>query len=132
MCLATTQKNPKIAKKAITTYKFLEDLSSPYQSFDYELGKTYSTLMEESSDKSTYDDISTEALKEYRKTGKKIRYIGPGFHSVLKKARVKSCNEYRELYICTIPKGAKYYTDNTGLIVSDKIKIRKEIDKNEL
>ncbi len=127
MCLATTQKNPKIAKAAITTYKFLDGLSAPYEDFTYTLGKMYSTIMQESDDRGCYDDVAANALQEYRDKDKVIRYIGPGFHSIVKIERAKSLVEYegRELYICTIPKGAKYYTDNTGLIVSNKIKIRK-------
>lgn len=133
MCLVTTQKKPKIAKKAITVYKFLYNGSSPYQCFPYELGKLYSVGMKESDDEITYDKIATEALEQYREGGKKIRYIGQGFHSILAKKRVKRCDESgNQLYICTIPKGAEYYTDNTGLIVSNKIKIRKEIEINEL
>ena len=73
MCLITN-KSVKIAKKDIVVYKIMnKDLSSQYQRFQYELGKTYFTDILPNGESLPYCSIDAEYLKKhYENVSQKI------------------------------------------------------------
>lgn len=130
MCTITTWMEPKIAEKDITVYKILDNyLRSVHTRFQYEFGKLYSTEMESVEDMCTYDSHDTNYLdsniSDWRSL-KKVKSIGPGFHSALKPSRLTPDNESEYIFMCKIPKGSLYYEGVTNLIVSNQIIIVKK------
>jgi hypothetical protein len=128
MCLQTTWKEPKVAKRNITVYKSVvnEDnkFLSPYAfpKIEYKIGETYTSTMKIIEDSSNLDDEACEAF-EKQSIKKKFFAIGPGLHSSLSKERIKNLAVDQIVLKCIIPKGAKYYNGLTKLVVSDKIKV---------
>jgi hypothetical protein len=138
MCLVTTQKKPKVAKKNITVYKALNVDNNGFiravfqHGYHYELGKLNSTKIkvntyfDECFDKQadicflyTTGFHSSDAIDN----GDAIS-ISEGFHSAKTEARLFDiCNNDNEVKIfkCTIPSGALYYEDFSGLVVSNEI-----------
>jgi hypothetical protein len=132
MCLQTKWKQPKVATKDMTVYKLLTPLGEktaapPYSDFPitYTLGRKRSTTMRKTSDNSSFDTEAMVALRKYDK-GQYIG-IGKGFHSALTKKRLIPHSSDVCVYKCTIPKGSLYYRGFTGLIVSNKIIILKQL-----
>lgn len=130
MCLITTQKEPLIAKKAMTVYKALSyDLLSPYTYYQYIPHILYETEIKNSSEWSCYDNVDMDYLNEkYGKAWsagqvKKLKCIGAGFHSALTKERLRG-EVGEHLYECVIPSGSSYFLDETGLCVSNRIIIK--------
>ena len=150
MCLLTNQLKPKIADRDITVYKKLRKvfiantkimkLRSYFKSdFEWIIGKTYKTKMtvfsyKKSPDKQYFDSLVQDAyLKDrYHPNYKHLvrvpisrtRCVVEGFHAFTTPDRIG--RNKNNLYIAIIPKGSKYYTDKTGLIVSDQMKILKQ------
>lgn len=125
MCLQTKWKNPKIAKRAILVYKLLhKDRKSIYVGqFEYELNKTYTTEMKISKDTEHFDDAAYEWIQKVGRSN--VMSISEGFHaftSIERAERIGHC-----VFSAIIPKGAKYYKDGTGLIVSSKIKVGEQL-----
>lgn len=135
MCLITDQLTPLLAEKDMTVYKALSySMLSPYEWFEYELGKLYETKLGESQNKHSYDWEMTDAIIDKYgidwKLNNKVIAIGPGFHSVLTPERLKE--EINKLIVeCTVPAGSQYYLDLSGCIVSNKIIINKVIEPRE-
>lgn len=130
MCLHTKWEEPKKATKPITIYKILRrDFMAPYQGFQYKLGKVYSTELRKSSDPASFDDKAGGWKQKMINNNIKLHSISEGFHSALTKKRLIESEIQTIQIICkgVIPKGAKYYKDGTGLIVSSKIKIIKQV-----
>lgn len=122
MCLQTKQKEPKIAKKDKTVYKILsiykmDEFRSPFEGFIYKVGKKYSTKIKETSNNCAYDNIANAA----KKLNTNYKSYGAGFHSALKKDRLKLDFSNERLVKCIIPAGSKYYVGFSGLVVSNKI-----------
>jgi len=134
MCLQTTWKKSKIAKKDIVVYKVLRKgtfvIKSPYNNFYWELEKEYFTDIIKTEDITAYDVESQEKLWELKteKGCDSFISIGPGFHSALNKNRL-SINKHNEecLFKCIIPKGSEYYIGLTDLVVSNRIIIKEKI-----
>ena len=133
MCLITLRKNPIIAQEDFVVYKVLDFVdentaAAPHYSFTYELGKTYSTRICESARWQAYDELATDAwfYLERTFTRNEIMCIGAGFHACIKSDRTnitkyEATELKRKIYKCIIPAGTEYYTDGTGLIVSNHI-----------
>ncbi len=140
MCLITNQKTYRIASEDIVTYKALYKnknvISSIYKTeFVYELGKEMQTVMKKVLDRTPADHfvgdwISVNFDSVYN--GKMIS-IGPGFHSatIKKRALYHTCGRNSHVFKCLIPKGARYYEDGTGLIVSNRIVIVKRLYRSK-
>ena len=148
MCLITMTKEPFIAEEDFTVYKEMKPrygksvkdkgLLSPYYDHWYEFGKTYSVDMKiEDVDYDLpspffFDEISfadyNELKNEEWDERCEIYSVSCGFHAALTKTRFEDSVFYAmpELIVeCTIPKGSEYYTDRTGLIVSNRIIVNK-------
>lgn len=145
MCLITDQERPFIPEEDITVYKTLtKDLKSPYygmgvfpnlriDAFQYELDKVYKTEIKETSDTSCFDSKDTQdcitAYGRFKlRTG--VRSFGAGFHFALEASRLKDDKKYlyeNELVVveCTIPKGSEFYTNISGLGVTNQIIINR-------
>lgn len=140
MCWVGYKYNKRIADKNITVYKVIERKKSqnktlytgPFQcSFEYEIGKTYST------------DIEEKYIN-----GSMIR-IEQGFHCFYEKAWVDCyspcfysigyvydldplCFELAATYVqvivkCIIPKGAIYYVNKHGIVVAEKLILKEDL-----
>lgn len=143
MCLITTQTEPFIAKEDMTVYKILrickDKLKAAMHDYVYELDKLYETIVQTTDNKSTCDALDEQYLREnhsrWRFDSSFISY-GPGFHSFSSMKRIKegewSIYSKEGVFECIIPVGSEYYTEPTGLIVSNKIIIKKKIEWNNL
>lgn len=156
MCLITRQEKAKIAKKDIEVYKEVIEvykeveiyssiinsnsniINSKVQGFQYIIGKKYSTELAPKSisglrigiDFKVQDEIVSRIYSQICYayghiiiTNDNIKVISKGFHSF----KTKNRSHYNA--ICIIPKGSEYFEDETGLIVSNQI-IIKRIIKN--
>ena len=133
MCLITTRKKPFIAKEDMIVYKAFSRRSMSYENMfftsihfpkTYEVGRIYNTTMKIIDSEMTYDSVTVTERQELIDNGKKVYAIGPGFHAAELKSRIFS-ERQRFICECIIPKGSKYYIDNTGLIVSNSIIVSK-------
>ncbi len=137
MCLITEQKKAKIARRDMTVYKEMIPVSddiakSPYQYHSYILGELYTTKIEQGKDWTCYGPRDERWLDNnypmwnLGKQADKLICIERGYHACMTQDRVPEGS--REcIYKCTIPKGSEYYTDKTGLIVSNQIIIVEQI-----
>lgn len=135
MCLVTTQKEPLIASKDITVYKSLSIgfrgiIKSQFERFIYELNKLYETTIEHSKDWTCYDNDAVDAIERkypYWTKGieKDLICLGDGFHSA---ATIERLHHGGSIFECVIPKDSEYYMDETGLVVSNKIIVVKQIE----
>lgn len=129
MCLITTQKEPLIAEEDMIVYKsFKEGLISPFEEFKYERGITYETEIKESDDWNCFDYQDLEYLGNNFPTwtlgeNEELKCFGEEFHSALQEKRLSDIFDTKVILKCIIPKGSLYYTEPTGLIVSNKIQI---------
>jgi len=126
MCLFATTKRPYTAKRDLTCYKAIKPSGRAFlHNFIYKKGVPNVTEMKKTNDKESPDCI----FSKYG--GKTFNTIGDGFHSAKNPERFLNpiANYFgRGLVIARfiIPKGSKYYLDNTGLVVSNQI-IFKEV-----
>ena len=156
MCLATTQPGPLYAIENISVYKVITkrfhrdylnqiiddnkiELVAPYLGFKYEQGVLYETKILETDEEQMYDYIAIRDFQRIKSQDIPYKIIAEGFHSIYNIHRnLMSPFELFGLYgpnglfRCMVPKGAEYYKDNTGLMVSNKIIIGNEVDPNEL
>lgn len=148
MCLATRQQEPKIAKEDIICYKLVNiiqgKIHSAYQStFKWELNKLYQTNIRELLPQGygdyeytcTFDRFSQEEYVQslitqeeyFLKYGElpenSVKVFQLGFHSAKTIKRFSVKNE--AISECVIPIGSEYYEDETGLIVSNKLIMKK-------
>lgn len=140
MCLITKQSKPKIATKDKVIYKILDPYCcSIYYSFEYQMGILYKTKILETEDDTTFDDYDSCMLEEKYGRGwkykNKIKSIGSGFHGALTKERLEKTLENEDghamendgtIWKCIIPAGSEYYTNPSGLIVSNQIIIKEK------
>ena len=143
MCLITTTRKVKIAKRDIIVWKIMVEesdkvLYSPYQGFRYVKGRKYKAKITETKDYQwrCFDDTDEDWLLEHYPNWTdrakidsnydgKLMCFQKGFHSALNKKRlthINECNDYTTVK-CIIPKGSEYYKDTTGCIVSNQIKV---------
>jgi len=146
MCLITlADKKVQIATEDITVYKYLdisEDdyivgkayIKSPYNDFTWEMNTLYETelvilpFIDTDSDNNILygDKIAADYYEAFmnREPNNKLIVVTEGFHSyfTLERAKSKSC-----IFEAVIPAGSEYLLDETGLVVSNKVKIIKEL-----
>ena len=154
MCLITNDKTKYVATEDITVFKMM---SSPYDEVkgavgrsliygdhSYMLGEQPEVEMKESGSWVVHDDAVSDACENilpefiasnnYFDATKKQREmfisIGAGYHSMTKERGRNEGWWYDVLVECTIPKGAEYYKDMTGLYVSNKLVVNKVVDKD--
>jgi len=144
MCLVTKQKRPKTAKEEIRVYKFLllnyeTIFNSPYNSQKWIPGKLEETKIKKTNNEEEMGFFDERARNYYKETSQfsvddELLYLmllywmeglifyTEGFHFALSPERLKGMGISKEtIYEFTIPKGAKYYLDETGLGVTNKI-----------
>ena len=142
MCLLTKETKPRIAKEDIIVSKIVETSSERddevfafFQDFTYHAGVEYKATLGLSKKYGPYYD--TMAGMEFgldylnkrdaeRKCGKQgVNFIREGFHAIndAERSRLELLNTTDKVKLVKfkIPKGAKYFNDGTGLIVSDRI-----------
>ena len=143
MCLITDNKEKQIAVEDIVVYKLLKrDLISQIKYFQYKLGVLYETKIKKEDKYEEmywipYCKLTTDYLHEHY--GNRANWIlnpnliclSEGFHSaknieILKTIQKESIGELYK-YKCIIPKGAEFYTDAVGFLVSNKIFIKSQI-----
>lgn len=130
MCtiITTRQKEyPKTATKDIEVYKCGYNKNdnlfhSPCKVFEYVKDKLYETEFTYDNEESWYDNIEGN----YANSISNPVFVAEGFHAFVK---VKQCRKISDTYWAKfiIPKGAKYYQNPTGCIVSNKIIFKKFI-----
>ena len=128
MCLITDKLEPRTAEEDFTVYKFLWNRQSIYYpGFFYEKDKLYETEIKESDEWSCFTSADRHWLNSKypywsEGTSNELMCFGPGFHSMRK--RINGANS---TYKATIPKGATYYENPLGFIVSNKIIVHERI-----
>lgn len=142
MCLVTEQKKPEVLKKDKKVYKFLykyhEEYRSFYQDFKWKWDLLYKTTMgvvkeEKFPGKVVFADATASS---YYEGFDKVTVVTRGFHAYTNLRRVKSARNRYGSHIglvilrFTIPVGAKVFRDATGLIVSDKMILKREDNEN--
>ena len=138
MCLITTQKTALIAEKNITVYKVIcKDLSAIFQEFKYDINVLYETKIKASEqwdvlgvhDEWLFDNYPDNSWRRHPD----LICLGEGFHSIKDKenAFILKNQLYLSVIVfkCVIPKGSEYYIDASGLIISNKIILKKQINE---
>ena len=135
MCLFTTQKEPKIATKDMVVYKEIitslnrNNVFASYFRYMYERDVLNHVEIEhleyipEQSSSIPFDGSAKVILMNEIQNGTKMFEVNQGFHACLFRNRISVCMFRTDDDIARfiIPKGAEYYTDESGLIVSNKI-----------
>ena len=137
MCLLTYQKEPIILEEDKIVWKkmdkFEDKIFSVYFNFRWELNKLYEIEIKTTNyfvqtyDTIQYDRYFDTEINNYRKGTIKLT---KGFHSFNNKeyAIEDTKSSYYYLFECKIPKGSEYYEDETGLCISNKIIIIKQLN----
>lgn len=143
MCLITDDKKEHTCRKDKVVYKILtREFESMNRSLRYKRGILYETIIRFMG--SSVDGVYlgrykcadfyekkylTSVYPSWADGNENLIYIGEGFHSYASIKRMhKSYKDYDELYVeCVIPKGSKYYKSATGLLVSNRIVVKKEL-----
>lgn len=126
MCWLSYNNTPIIAKKDVVVYKFLKEKKNFFN-----IKKYYSPI---------YGNIKYKKNKlydlgdlPYKVTGSNDNYVyirSIGFHSFKDKQCVPSCDIlYLNIVLtkCIIPKGATYYVNKEGEVVSNQIIFKEAI-----
>lgn len=149
MCMLINRSDkPQLAETDITVYKVLDNsrgvLEPAYyhkSGLIYKLGELYSSKLSKIvyahyefkfiryfDDQELMDwgfDIDTGVDNKFLKKNK-MSAVDQGFHSALTKERIDlKLSDKRVVCECTIPKGSSYYTNISGLAVSNQIIINK-------
>lgn len=130
MCLITKQKKAKFTWKPITCYKIVEvenrKIKSIFNYFEWELGTEYHTKMKVSKivkadSGSFYDNVAAVKYLD----GVNLISVSKGFHSTLETKRLVDglFNDNQYIVKCVIPRFSFYFEDETGLLVSNRIKL---------
>lgn len=136
MCLITKQTEPFIATEDMTVYKVVRLDRTPinYGGITYRDGDIITADIERSNRPKAHDPIVSEHynidLGAYtlipQLERNNLYAYGPGIHVYMSKERANA------LYIpvlleCIIPAGTKYYIDETGLGVTEKLIVVGEV-----
>lgn len=131
MCLITEQKVPLEAQEDMVVYKAViidkTKITSVYYDFEWTLGKIESALCftRDFNNGIFADQKCIDAYEEIDNVN--LVSISEGLHSATTRKRaiqvVKFYQKNCTLAQCTIPKGALYYKDVTGLIVSNQLRL---------
>jgi hypothetical protein len=125
---------PSIAKEDIVVYKAgLDSLEgnqfvSPFQSFKYELGKTYNVNFDYNNSDVAFDNKET---KYKWKLTNSYAMVRSGFHALTtldKKRFNKGSRVYATFGKFIIPKGSNYFKNSAGCIVSETIIFKEFIE----
>ena len=139
MCTLTLQTEPSIAKGAITVYKlFLRNpwvyekkLISPYKRYEWKLNvEEYAELARSNKDQTPFDGEDLKflfALKIKNNDDTTIKAIASGLHGATRLKRLERRNRITKVIFVKgyIPKGAEYYTTGDGLIVANRMIMKK-------
>jgi hypothetical protein len=132
MCLITEKQSYKIAKRDIPVWKHLINGSSPLMGFKYEKDVLYKQPIQLVTEEDFYNRTEWEWVTPFDKVAMEhycyhpdimnpnLIYIEIGFHSFYKRA-ISSQFDFEDIVDFIIPKGSRYYKDETGLIVSNRI-----------
>jgi hypothetical protein len=146
MCLITEQKRAGVLKKDMKVYKVVrkndETYCSPIQSFEWKWDLLYETNMGIIRNVvypsiffgGKYSFTDKAAAEGYSGFMRRLTIIYEGFHAYMAPERA-NLNDWFEgdklIILCfTIPAGAKVFRDATGLIVSDKMILKREDNEN--
>ena len=146
MCLITKQKRVGVLGKDMKVYKVVrkygETYCSPIQSFEWEWDTLYETDMGIKRNVpypslffgEKYSFVDKAAAEGYSGFMGRLTIIYEGFHAYMAPERA-NLNDWFEgdklIILCfTIPAGAKVFRDATGLIVSDKMILKREDNEN--
>jgi hypothetical protein len=149
MCLITEQTKAKTAKEDITCYKLVRIIAGKIHSpFFYHIwteNEIYKCKLEVEKNiffmgATTFDGIVREKYNSMWKMNMtnllspnyKLNEVSSGFHAALTVKRFDTedirnnyASDFFQIAECVIPKGSKYFTDETDLIVSNQIKLTK-------
>jgi hypothetical protein len=152
MCLITKNKRVQTATEDMIVYKKVTPNLRAifFPEFKYKIGKLYETKMTKlpkhskkwktfSSRDSNWCDNHFLGWRGRLSTSKRVdedailvrkgmMCIAKGFHSVINHEKM-FVSRYDMLVECLVPKGAKYHTDETGMVVSNKIMVTKILSK---
>lgn len=126
MCLVTSTKKPTKLTEDLIVYKSVlikdNNIVSPIMNMRWILDKTYRTKMILSNCGTTYDADATWDLHELNSRYVDYLYVGQGFHWF---RDFDDCGRrsYGKIARCIVPAGSLIYLDNTGLGVSNKLRI---------
>ncbi len=129
MCLITNWKRPRTAKRDIIVYKRLErskideeKLISIWWGTYYKIGEHYKVDMVANNEPYTvFDWDAMNAYPDWMVEPSIYTHVHAGYHSMMEKHRSLPDSEQEVMVRCVVPKGANYFKDNTGLIVSNEI-----------
>ncbi len=146
MCLVIPiDAEPMTAETDITVYKILRadggSFVSPYMGTHYHIGDTYRTEMGEDDilafDSRNSDYLSRTIGHDWWDRSDILKAIGKGIHSVSDPSRlcgdvyIGLGQEKAALVQCTIPVGANYYDDGDLCMVSDTLRVDREIARED-
>lgn len=138
MCLLTYQTKPSIAKKNIRVYKVFivlnkdNTLLSPYMHFKYTLNQLFvvnnAFFGINTKNRSPFDNWATEVYRNRGDLLFNVQSYAEGFHSMFTLSRAKlGMRKDENIYECIIPKDSLYFEDETGLIISNQIIVKRNI-----
>lgn len=148
MCLITKQKRVGVLGKDMKVYKVVrkygETYCSPIQSFEWEWDTLYETDMGIKRNVpypslffgEKYSFVDKAAVEGYLGFRGRLTVIHEGFHAYTTRKRInhehwkQSIENYSDVLCFTIPAEAKVFRDATGLIVSDKMILKREDNEN--
>ena len=130
MCLITKEA-PQTAEKDLIVYKVLRlNMTSQYHTKTWELGVMYEEIIKESKSNACYDiedELKTSLEYGWIYSSGEVKSYGQGFHFAFKEGRLHP--QKGEIKVeCTIPKGATYYRNPSGLGITNKIVINKVLN----
>ncbi len=134
MCLVIPKhQSPATAEQDMTVYKVLSvHREAIMYSFYYKENEKYRTPLTTEVIGAAADIVAVTSAKaqfgEDWQHGDRCMFIAGGFHSCLNLDRaigLADSYERGHVYRCTIPRGSYYYTDQTGLCVSNQIIVHK-------
>lgn len=138
MCLITRQKKPRITKRDRIVYKYVHiDPDGSIWSyfipgFKWRNGRVRQHKLGISSNtplgSHKFDGIVAAAYMKY--LDKKVTVVSTGFHAATTKKRLTVTRNDAPIRKFLIPKGSEIFTDITGLIVSNKMRLI-DTPKNE-
>ena len=150
MCLITEQKRAGVLKKDMKVYKVVrkndETYCSPIQSFEWKWDLLYETNMGIIRNVvypsiffgGKYSFTDKAAAEGYSGFRGRLTVIHEGFHAYTTRERInlehwkQSIYAFSDILCFTIPVGAKVFRDATGLIVSDKIILKREDNEKRI
>ena len=128
MCLVILKTDKaKVAEENIKCYKLVEQISDKYARsiifhHDWEIDKLYEVDMVVVNNvvyrSDFFDDLATETYLKYEFSD--LKMVKSGFHASLNIERNGKWSNFDNCEFI-IPKGSTYYTDESGLVVSNKM-----------